>query len=71
MTTVLGAIAGDFNGATEPAGLLARGITQLDMGREIAPGVPWCPAESLGPALKSGNFGAESCFTDALDMLDR
>jgi uncharacterized protein YgbK (DUF1537 family) len=53
----------------------ALGITRLDVGREIAPGVPWCFAESGGKrialTLKSGNFGAESFFTDALDMLDR
>ncbi|BBU58240.1 HPr kinase [Mameliella alba] len=53
----------------------ALGVTRLDVGREIAPGVPWCFAESGGKrialTLKSGNFGAESFFTDALDMLDR
>lgn len=53
----------------------ALGVTRLDVGREIAPGVPWCFAECGGKrialTLKSGNFGAESFFTDALDMLDR
>lgn len=53
----------------------ALGVTRLDVGREIAPGVPWCFAESGGKrialTLKSGNFGAESFFTDALDMLDQ
>ena len=53
----------------------ALGVSRLDIGREIAPGVPWCFAESGGDSialtLKSGNFGAESFFTDALDMLDQ
>jgi uncharacterized protein YgbK (DUF1537 family) len=46
----------------------------LDIGAEIAPGVPWCYAQSgdheIALALKSGNFGAESFFSDALAKLD-
>lgn len=49
--------------------------TQFDIGPEIAPGVPWTFCQSGGHpialALKSGNFGAESFFVDALQMLER
>ena len=42
--------------------------------REIAPGVPWTFSESGGHAvalaLKSGNFGAETFFADALAALE-
>ncbi|MEM6408195.1 MAG: 3-oxo-tetronate kinase [Pseudomonadota bacterium] len=52
----------------------ALGVDSLSIGREIAPGVPWCFASSGGHpialALKSGNFGTERFFTDALAMLD-
>ncbi len=62
-------------GETSGAVTRALGVTRLDVGVEIAPGVPWCHAESAGQeiaiALKSGNFGAESFFTDALETLDR
>ena len=48
----------------------ALGVTRLDVGPEIAPGVPWCAAESGGAsvalALKSGNFGTEDFFARAL-----
>ncbi|QLH13031.1 four-carbon acid sugar kinase family protein [Paracoccus pantotrophus] len=60
----------------ETSGAVGRAleIERLDVGREIAPGVPWCFAESGGHpiaiTLKSGNFGAESFFEDALGMLD-
>lgn len=51
----------------------ALGVSQLDIGPEIAPGVPWtfCTSEgvSLALALKSGNFGAEGFFRDAQDKL--
>jgi 3-dehydrotetronate 4-kinase len=62
-------------GETSGAVSKALGVVQLDIGREIAPGVPWCIATSDGDtiaiALKSGNFGAETFFEDALGMLDR
>ncbi len=52
----------------------ALGVTRLDIGPEIAPGVPWCACDSNGKrmalALKSGNFGAEAFFTTALQKLD-
>jgi uncharacterized protein YgbK (DUF1537 family) len=58
-------------GETSGAVTQALGVTRLEIGAEIAPGVPWCFAGSGGDAmalaLKSGNFGAESFFTDALD----
>lgn len=62
-------------GETSGAVAKALGIVRLNIGPEIAPGVPWCFASSGGHtvaiALKSGNFGAEGFFTDALGMLDR
>jgi uncharacterized protein YgbK (DUF1537 family) len=62
-------------GETSGAVAKALAIDRLDIGREIAPGVPWCFASSGGQAvaitLKSGNFGAETFFADALGMLDR
>ncbi len=52
----------------------ALGVTRLDIGPEIAPGVPWCAANSGGQgialALKSGNFGTEDFFAIALGKLD-
>jgi uncharacterized protein YgbK (DUF1537 family) len=61
-------------GETSGAVTKALGITRLDIGPEIAPGVPWCFAESGGHpvaiTLKSGNFGAETFFSDALRKLD-
>jgi uncharacterized protein YgbK (DUF1537 family) len=61
-------------GETSGAVTQALGVTRLDVGREIAPGVPWCFATSAGRpiaiTLKSGNFGAETFFADALAKLD-
>ena len=60
----------------ETAGAVTRalGVTRLTIGAEIAPGVPWTFSESGGQAvalaLKSGNFGAETFFSDALAALD-
>jgi 3-dehydrotetronate 4-kinase len=60
-------------GETSGAVAQALGITRLDIGPEIAPGVPWCTASSDGQTvaitLKSGNFGAERFFAQALEML--
>jgi 3-dehydrotetronate 4-kinase len=60
-------------GETSGAVSKALGITQLAIGKEIAPGVPWCFAvsesHSIAITLKSGNFGAETFFEDALGML--
>jgi 3-dehydrotetronate 4-kinase len=59
-------------GETSGAVAKALGIDRLSIGAEIAPGVPWCFAVSAGKpmavALKSGNFGAETFFADALRM---
>jgi uncharacterized protein YgbK (DUF1537 family) len=59
-------------GETSGAVVAALGVTALDIGREIAPGVPWTLARGARPlalALKSGNFGGESFFADAWALL--
>ena len=60
-------------GETSGAVTKALGVTRLDIGAEIAPGVPWTYCQSAGHqialTLKSGNFGAETFFTDALEAL--
>jgi uncharacterized protein YgbK (DUF1537 family) len=61
-------------GETSGAVTQALGVDRLDIGPEIAPGVPWCFCQSDGKTialtLKSGNFGAETFFTDAFNKLD-
>ena len=55
--------------------LQALGISQLQIGPQIDPGVPWCLARGsalpngLHLALKSGNFGSDDFFIKAFDML--
>jgi 3-dehydrotetronate 4-kinase len=51
----------------ETAGICvqALGITQLQIGPQIDPGVPWCYAGGLHLALKSGNFGSPDFFSKA------
>jgi uncharacterized protein YgbK (DUF1537 family) len=56
----------------ETAGAVAQalGVTQLWVGAQIDPGVPWCATtmptgEPLHVALKSGNFGSADFFTKA------
>ncbi len=56
-------------GETSGACVQALGITQLHIGPQIAPGVPWCFASGLHITLKSGNFGGNDFFTDAFKML--
>ncbi|GAB5374535.1 MAG: four-carbon acid sugar kinase family protein [Acuticoccus sp.] len=60
-------------GETAGAITQALGVTRLEIGAEIAPGVPWTFSESAGApvalTLKSGNFGAETFFADALSRL--
>lgn len=60
-------------GETSGAVTKALGVTQLDVGPEIAPGVPWTYCQSDGHqialTLKSGNFGSETFFTDAQEKL--
>ena len=60
-------------GETSGACVQALGITQMQIGPQIAPGVPWCYAQSenvpLHITLKSGNFGGHDFFTDAFKQL--
>ena len=60
-------------GETSGACVQALGMTQLQIGPQIAPGVPWCRALSRETALhitlKSGNFGGDDFFSDAFKML--
>jgi 3-dehydrotetronate 4-kinase len=58
-------------GETSGACVQALGITQLRIGPQIDPGVPWCHAERPGMhlALKSGNFGGADFFTRAFARL--
>lgn len=60
-------------GETSGAVTQALGVTRLTIGAEIAPGVPWTYCTSAGQTLaltlKSGNFGAPTFFTDALDKV--
>jgi 3-dehydrotetronate 4-kinase len=60
-------------GETSGACVQALSITQMQIGSQIAPGVPWCYAQSEGTpihiTLKSGNFGAEDFFTQAFTLL--
>jgi uncharacterized protein YgbK (DUF1537 family) len=61
-------------GETSGACLQALKITQLKIGGQIDPGVPWCfghaePGVDMHLALKSGNFGAEDFFAKAFAML--
>ena len=61
-------------GESSGAVVQALGVRQMDVGPEIAPGVPWCFAKSGGQdvalALKSGNFGDEGFFAKALGRLE-
>lgn len=67
-------------GETSGACVQALNITQMKIGAQIDPGVPWCHAASgassgstgaaeLHLALKSGNFGTDDFFTKAFTML--
>lgn len=60
-------------GETSGAVVQAMGITALQIGRQIEPGVPVALAmgtgEPLGVALKSGNFGSIDFFDKALRRL--
>ncbi len=62
-------------GETSGAVAEALGITRLELGPEICSGVPWCSfargEDTAAIALKSGNFGTASFFSDALELLDR
>ncbi len=60
-------------GETSGACVQALGISQLQIGPQIDPGVPWCHARgeagALHIALKSGNFGTEDFFSKAFTVL--
>jgi uncharacterized protein YgbK (DUF1537 family) len=59
-------------GETSGACVQALGVTQLRIGPQIDPGVPWCHARvgthGLHLALKSGNFGTVDFFTKAFRL---
>ncbi len=60
-------------GETSGAVVSRLGVTRLQIGAEIDPGVPWTYAEGraggLHLALKSGNFGGRDFFTSAFEVL--
>jgi uncharacterized protein YgbK (DUF1537 family) len=64
-------------GETSGACVQRLGVTQLRIGPQIDPGVPWCHTQvhttaahgSLHLALKSGNFGGVDFFTSAFERL--
>lgn len=59
-------------GETSGAVTRALDVDRLRIGPEIAPGVPWCFAGSgFALALKSGNFGSATFFSDAFKMLEQ
>lgn len=60
-------------GETSGAVASALGVRQMAVGPSIAPGVPWCVGRArdgapVALALKSGNFGRETFFADALEI---
>ena len=62
-------------GETSGACVQALNITQMKIGPQIDPGVPWCHAQSdaagtdgLHITLKSGNFGTDDFFTKAFTV---
>ncbi|MEK9553963.1 MAG: nucleotide-binding domain containing protein, partial [Alphaproteobacteria bacterium] len=61
-------------GETSGAVAQALGLARLDIGAEIAPGVPWTFAnvkgEDIAVTLKSGNFGDRDFFAAALARLE-
>lgn len=60
-------------GETSGAVVAKLGVTMLEIGPEIAPGVPWTRSigtPDLALALKSGNFGAPDFFLKAWDLLE-
>ncbi len=59
-------------GETSGAVVNGLGVTTLEIGPEIDPGVPWTRAiggRELVLALKSGNFGAPDFFLKAWEKL--
>jgi uncharacterized protein YgbK (DUF1537 family) len=61
-------------GETSGACVQALNISQMQIGAQIDPGVPWCyaPNHAAGHlTLKSGNFGTPDFFTKAFQVLAR
>jgi uncharacterized protein YgbK (DUF1537 family) len=62
-------------GETSGACVQALGITRMQVGMQVAPGVPWCHAvtglagKTVHILLKSGNFGAQDIFSQAFGLL--
>ena len=62
-------------GETSGACVLALGVEQMQIGPQIAPGVPWCYGLSTASGvnihvtLKSGNFGNTDFFIKAFELL--
>jgi uncharacterized protein YgbK (DUF1537 family) len=63
-------------GETSGACVQALNVSQLKIGPQIDPGVPWCHAQSDAAAgaglhltLKSGNFGTDDFFSKAFEQL--
>jgi uncharacterized protein YgbK (DUF1537 family) len=60
-------------GETSGAVTQSLGVSEVIIGREICTGVPWVfnrsGKEVIGLALKSGNFGSPSFFSDALSLI--
>ena len=62
-------------GETSGACVQALGIERMQVGMQVAPGVPWCHAliaphaKPLHILLKSGNFGADDIFSQAFKAL--
>ena len=59
-------------GETSGAVVQGLGVSMLEIGPEIDPGVPWTKAADGKPialALKSGNFGTQDFFLKALAMI--
>ncbi|TIS91854.1 3-oxo-tetronate kinase [Mesorhizobium sp.] len=60
-------------GETSGAVVASLGVTMLEIGPEIDPGVPWTRSigtPNLALALKSGNFGAPDFFLKAWGLLE-
>jgi 3-dehydrotetronate 4-kinase len=62
-------------GETSGAVVQALGVTQMAIGPQIDPGVPWtgvrsplCPGATVHVALKSGNFGSTDFFSKAFAL---
>ena len=61
-------------GETSGVCVQSLGISQLQIGPQIDPGVPWCYTRSPSKvhlALKSGNFGREDFFSYAWSVLSQ